>query len=87
MFILNNEDCVKSRKDGRHEVDILLAFGVIPSTKHAVGGSQNSTSRVQCSGDTSLQRGNQIMDTRDVQPVIYVHGLFSFVLLYIYLSS
>lgn len=56
MLIFNDEDHVKSGENGRHEVDIILAFCVIPSTKDAVGSSQDRASGVQGGCDSSLYK-------------------------------
>ena len=54
MDILNYEDHVKSRQDGGHKVDVLLALCVIPTAEHAVSRSQHRASGVESCGDASL---------------------------------
>jgi hypothetical protein len=41
MFILDDEDHVKSGEDSWHEVNVVLPFCVIPSAEDAVCGSKN----------------------------------------------
>ena len=56
MLILNDEDHVKARQDGWHEVDVLIALSVIPTTEDAVGCRQHRAARVEGGGDASLQQ-------------------------------
>lgn len=66
MLIFNDEDHVKARQDGRHEVDVLIALGIIPTTEDAVGCRQHRAARVEGGGDASLQR--------DKVDVVYAAG-------------
>ncbi|RUS84280.1 hypothetical protein EGW08_007973, partial [Elysia chlorotica] len=54
MLIFDNEDHVKPRQNGWHEVNVLSSLSIIPAPKHRVGSSQHRAARVQCSCDASL---------------------------------
>ena len=41
MHILHNEDHVKPRQNGGHEVDVLISLCIIPATKYTVGSCQH----------------------------------------------
>ena len=56
MLIFNDEDHVKARQDGRHEVDVLITLGIIPTTEDAVGCRQHRAAWVEGGGDASLQQ-------------------------------
>ena len=56
MLVLDDEDHVEARQNGWHEVDVLVALGVVPATKHTVGCRQNGAARVEGGGDASLQQ-------------------------------
>ena len=61
MLIFNDEDHVKARQDGRHEVDVLITLGIIPTTEDAVGCRQHRAARVEGGGDASLQQDKVVV--------------------------
>jgi hypothetical protein len=56
VLVLDDEDHVEAGQDGGHEVDVLLALRVIPSTKHTICSRQNRAARVQCRRYASLEK-------------------------------
>lgn len=41
MLVFDDEDHVKTGQDGGHKVDIVFTLGIIPASKHGVGGCQH----------------------------------------------
>ena len=41
MLILDNVDHVETRENCGHEINVVIALGVVPSAEHRVGSSQN----------------------------------------------
>lgn len=64
-MILDDEDHVKTGQYGGHEIDVVLALGVVPSAEHRVGSRQHRTSRVQSGGDASLYTARQQHTSND----------------------
>ena len=65
--VFNDEDHVESREDRGHEVNVLFALGVVPSTKHRIRRRQHRTSSVQRRRDSGLERSAllQFIDLAD----------------------
>ena len=55
MLVLHDEDHVEAGQDGGHEVDVLLAFELVPPAEDGVGSGQHGTPRVQRGGDARLR--------------------------------
>lgn len=47
VLVLDNENHVKSRKNGWHEVDVVLSLRVVPATKDGIGGGQDRAPGVE----------------------------------------
>ena len=56
MLILHNEDHVKTRQDGGHEVNVLCTFSVVPATEDTVSCCEDGTARVEGRRNTSLEK-------------------------------
>lgn len=55
VLVLDDEDHVEARQDGGHEVDVVLAFGVVPAAEDGVGSRQHRAAGVQGGGDAGLK--------------------------------
>lgn len=55
MLVFDDEDHVKTGQDGGHKVDIVFTLGIIPASKHRVGGCQHRAPWIQGGGDASLE--------------------------------
>jgi len=54
VVVLDDEDHVKARQDGGHEVDVVLPLGVVPAAEHRVGRGEDRAAGVQRGGDAGL---------------------------------
>lgn len=66
VLVLDNENHVETRQNGGHEVNVILALGLVPTAVNWVGCSQNGAPRIQGCGDSSLKWIDQklyILDT------------------------
>ena len=59
--VLDDKDHVKTGQDGRHEVDVVLSLGVVPTAKHRVSSGQHRAAGVQGGGDASLGNGDGLL--------------------------
>lgn len=55
VFVFNDENGIETRKNGGHKVDILFAFGVVPSTENRVGCREDGAPRIQSCSNSRLK--------------------------------
>lgn len=55
VLILHYENHIETGQDRWHEINVCIAFDVVPTPKYGICSSQNSTPRIECSCDSSLR--------------------------------
>eukprot|EP00051_Salpingoeca_urceolata_P023230 m.391278 g.391278 ORF g.391278 m.391278 type:complete len:772 (-) comp20080_c0_seq16:573-2888(-) len=62
VFVLDDEDEIETREDGTLKLNVLIGgLGVVPATKHRVGGSKYRGPRVERGGNSGLSNGNGLL--------------------------
>ena len=72
MLIFDDEDHVETRENRGHEIQVIVAFQIIPSSIDGVGCGENAASRVERCGDTSLKETHFCLKERDHQRWIHL---------------